>query len=279
MIDTFKAYCVDTIYDYVLYNPDETWTVGALTKAQIDDIKNHPEVDKIRIMGLKQDTFEYFIDKYGQQFKAICFFKNKAVNDLSPLSSLPNVEFINWFLNQGCNKLWNMNKNHALKGLSISDFSKLHSLDEIVTAPNLEFLDFGNKVWNRMFLETLQPLAETKLRYLQFNTKKIIDNDISPLAKIMTLEELSFPSNLFETEQIAWLTAKLPNVKSCLLKPYYMINDPIRWETKGGIKMKDTIINGKGKPFLDSNLDKKRINKYVQEFEEMVKNISKDIEY
>ena len=40
--------------------------------------------------------------------------------------------------------------------------------------------------------------------------------------------------------------------------------------------MKDTFIHGKGKPFLDSNLDKNRISKYVQEFEQMLNKMKGD---
>lgn len=273
----FEIYCDYAKYEYVLANPNADVSGGILEKAEIDDIRNHPEIDKIKIMGLKQDTFEYFIEKYGQQFKAIYFFKNKAIKDLSALSSLKTVEFIGYFFNQGCNRLWDMSKNSALKGLSINDFSKLHNLDDIVTAPNLEFLDFGNMVWDKLILDTLKPLCATKLKYLRFNAKKIIDNDITPIAKITTLEELVFPTRIFETEQIAWLTAKLVNVKSSSLGPYHKIDTPIKWETSRGIKMKDTYIHGKGKPFLDSNLDKNRINKYVEEFQEMVKKFSSNL--
>jgi len=40
--------------------------------------------------------------------------------------------------------------------------------------------------------------------------------------------------------------------------------------------MKDTMINGKGKPFLDSNLDRERIRKYEEEFMDMVKKFSNE---
>lgn len=163
-----------------------------------------------------------------------------------------------------------MKRNFALKGLSINDFSKLHCIDDIAAAPNLEFFDFGNMVWDKMILDSLKPLAATKLKYLSFTAKKIIDNDITPIGMITTLEELHFPTNLFETEQIAYLTAKLDKVKSSSLGPYHKIDEPIEWKSGSGVKMKDTFIHGKGKPFLDSNIDKNRINKYVKEFEKMV---------
>jgi hypothetical protein len=274
MKNEFKIFNDYLSYKYVLVNPNSDITGGIIEKSQIDDIGNHPDIDKVRIMGLNQDTFEYFIEKYGKQFRAIYFFKNKFIKDLSPLSSLENIEFIGYFHNQGCTRLWDMSRNHLLKGLSINDFSKLHDLNDISSAHNLEYLDFGNLVWSTLVLDTLKPLAKTKLKYLSFNAKKIMDNDITPLASITTLEELGFPTNLFETEQIAWLTARMKDVKSSSLGPYHKIDKPIKWESKSGIKMKDTFIHGKGKPLLDSNLDKKRLDKYIKEFEEMVKKYS-----
>lgn len=277
MIDTLKFYNDYMNYEYTLVNSNADISGGILEKSEIDNIKNHPGIDRIKIMGLKQDTFEYFIEKYGQQFKAIYFFKNKGIKDLSILSSLEKIEFVGFFFNQGCDRLWDMSRNFVLKGLSINDFSKLHSIYDIVTAPNLEFFDFGNMVWNTMILDSLKPLSKTKLKYLRFNAKKIIDNDITAIGNITTLEELQFPTNLFETEQIAWLTAKLEKVKSSSLGPYHKIDKPIEWKSSSGVKMKDTFIHGKGKPFLDSNIDEKRINKYVQEFEQMADKYKRNI--
>lgn len=276
MIEDLKIYNDYMSYEYVIVSPNADVSGGILKKSDIDDIINHPEIDSVRIMGLKQDTFEYFIQKYGQQFKAIYFFKNKAIKDLSLLSTLEKVEFIGYFHNQGCDRLWDMSKNYALKGLSINDFSKLRSIDDIATAPNLEFLDFGNMVWSTLVLDSLKPLTNTKLKYLTFSAKKIVDNDLTPIGNILTLEELSFPTNLFEVEQIANITAKLEHLESHSLGAYHKIDNPIEWETGNGIKMKDTFIHGKGKPFLDSNLDKNRIKKYVQEFEQMLNKYKSD---
>ena len=61
---------------------------GIITVEQIDTIREFPDAKSIIISGLKQDTFEYFVNTYGRQFLAITFWKNKAVSDLSALSSL-----------------------------------------------------------------------------------------------------------------------------------------------------------------------------------------------
>ena len=55
---------------------------GIISKEQIDCIRNFPNAESIIISGLKQDTFDYFVSNYGNQFRAISFWKNKLVNDL-----------------------------------------------------------------------------------------------------------------------------------------------------------------------------------------------------
>ncbi|WP_145450334.1 hypothetical protein [Gimesia panareensis] len=118
-----------------------------------------------------------------------------------------------------------------------------------------------------MILDSLEPLARIRhLRKLSFSAKKIIDFRISPLAEIEHLETLWFPTNLFPTEKVAWLTARIgKKVKSEILAPYKKFTDPI----SSGEKQIDTFIVGKRKPSLDSRLDAKKIEKYVRKFNEL----------
>jgi hypothetical protein len=93
-----------------------------------------------------------------------------------------------------------------------------------------------------------------------------VDGKIEPLAHLKQLEQLSFSSNLFSTEQVAWLKAHLPDtVVSKVLNAYWTIDKPL---TIGG-KDKDTVIVGKRKPILSSVADKARISRYVEGFNEM----------
>ena len=99
---------------------------------QIDEaVGDNSNVKSIIISGLKQDTFDYFVKKYGQQFKAISFWKNKLVEDISLLGTLKDIQFINYFFNQRAISLWDMSDNKALKGLGIYDFFFLHTINEI----------------------------------------------------------------------------------------------------------------------------------------------------
>ncbi|MCW8855976.1 MAG: hypothetical protein OQJ95_01340, partial [Kangiella sp.] len=126
----------------------------------------------------------------------------------------------------------------------------------------------GDRVWSSFVLDSLSPLSNiNNLRKLSFSAKKIDDFRISPIADISDLEELEFPTNLFPTEKVAWLTAKIGSkVKSSVLSPYRRIETPII----SGEKQIDTFITGKRKPSLDYDVDAKRIEKYVKKFKDLV---------
>ena len=47
---------------------------GRIRMSDIDRLRDYPNEDTVTISGLRQDTFEYFINTYGNQFKAIRFF-------------------------------------------------------------------------------------------------------------------------------------------------------------------------------------------------------------
>src|SRR5574338_562956 len=126
----------------------------------------------------------------------------------------------------------------------------MHYISEVADAPALEDLRFGDRVWSKYILNTLGPIGEcTTLKSLAFSAKKILDGRIEPLARLRQLEHLWFPSNIFSTEQVAWLKAHLPTtVVSTVLNAYRTIDRPLRISGKE----KDTWIVGKGKPFLSS---------------------------
>ena len=240
---------------------------GKIAQADIDVIRQYPHVTEITISGLRQDTFDYFIERYGKQFKAINFWKCPLVEDFRKIELLKGVEYITYYWNQRAVELWDFSKTESLKGFSFDDFTRMHDISQISQAPALEELSFGNMVWPKYILNTLEPLrACSGLKSLSFSAKKILDNRIEPVADLMQLETLEFPSNMFSTEQVAWLKAHLPpTVVSRVLHPYWQIERALAINGKN----KDTFIVGKRKPFLDSVQDKKRIDKYVRQFTEL----------
>jgi len=243
-------------------------TGGAITYEEIDELKKYPQVKGIEISGLKQDTFEYFIENYGRQFEVIKFWKCPRVADFSRLELLTDIKYISFYWNQKATHLWDLSKNKNLKVLIINDFRKMSSLEEIPLAPELEVLEFGDVMVDKFIVNSLKPLAKApKLRFLEFSPKKVLDNDVAPLTKIANLEKLEFPGNLFTTEQIAMLTARLKNVESSVLCAYVINERPFDF----GGKILNTYIVGKGKPSLNSEIDRARIEKYKKQFEELVK--------
>lgn len=245
----------------------------ALTMAQVDVLKEHPEATEVLVGGLDQETFEYFVDTYGQQFRVIHFWKCPLITDFSRLERLTQVEYLLFFWNQRVSHLWDMSRNVNLKGISFDDFTRLRTLEEIPLAPGLEELYFGDRIWNAFVAESLKPLAGAKmLRILRFTALRIVDNDITPLAEIPNLEVLEFPPRLFTIEQVAWLTSRLPHVQSSVLCPYLRLDSPFDHE---GL-MKDVLVIGKGKPFLNSYVDQERLEKYENQFSTLVQQYTQE---
>jgi hypothetical protein len=111
------------------------------------------------------------------------------------------------------------------------------------------------------------------LRSLSFIPKRIEDRRIEPLAELPGLESLDFPTNMFTTRQVAWLTAQLPaSVNSTSHAPLVRF---LRQPDADG-KAEDVLLIGKGKPFLDSVADGARIRKHVVSFERMVDEFRRD---
>jgi hypothetical protein len=240
---------------------------GRIAKNEIDLIKEFPNATEIAISGLTQDTFEYFVENYGHQFKAIIFWKCPLVGSLQAMEYLDQLEYIVYFWNQRAEHLWDFSKTKALKGFCYDDFTRMHDISEVADAPALEELQFGDRVWTKYILNTLAPIKKcTALKSLKFSAKKIVDGKIEPLADLKQIEHLWFPSKLFSTEQVAWLKSHLPDtVVSKVLNAYWTIEKPLKISGKD----KDTFIVGKGKPFLSSVDDKSRISRYVAQFNEM----------
>jgi len=241
---------------------------GEISIDDINRINQYDNTDTITISGLRQDTFEYFIERYGDRITYLYLWKNKLVEDFSALSRLTKVRYIDFFGNQRVTKLWDMSSNHCLEGLAFNDFSRLRSLDGIQNAPNLKHLHFGNKVWATSILSDLEPLAGTKLISFSFGGKKIEREDISVYARMPELKVLDFATNLYTTEILAQIVAMCPDVSGYALVPYRTFDASNR--------EKDVLICGKGKPFLHSKKDMEKIEGYKKKFYDLVRKYKND---
>ena len=152
---SFKSF-VDGSFDYdrvtkthsCIWLREEKMDIGGgkITTADIDRLKEFPDAEVVTISGLQQDTFEYFIKTYGNQLKAIRFFKNKFIEDLSLLGTLPQLEYVYFFANQRITSLWDMSGNTSLSGLAIKDFSRYWQLRLPQTDVLFRIISGGKKV-------------------------------------------------------------------------------------------------------------------------------------
>lgn len=260
-----------------LWLRDENMDIGGgkINISNIDVLKDHPDTDTVTISGLRQDTFEYFIGTYGKQLKAICFFKNKLVEDWSMLGSLPQLEYIDFFANQRISSLWDMSENVSLKGLCINDFSRLNNIEGIAKAPALKDFRIGNAIWDKLILDSLLPLSGSPIKRLVFSGKDIVNKDLTFLAHLKNLRTFDFSSNLYTTEQVAWIAANFPNITGFAVRAYTEYEDT---DFETGEKRKAGWVVGKRKPHLIFKGNEEKLKRFADNFE-LLKKTYKGVPY
>lgn len=271
--ENFKAF-IDGSWDYDkekechtgiwIHSDNMDISGGRITKEEIDRLSEYENKEAITISGLTQETFEYFIKKYGKELRAVRFFKNKMVEDWSLLGTLPNIEYIYWFHNQRITSLWNMSNNIALKGLCISDFTRLKRLDGITKAPGLEWFSIRDAVWDKAEIETFRCFEGCNVKYLHFGAKKILDGDISFVSRMPALQRFDCIPTLFETEKIVWVMANCPDIKGWAFEMF--IEDMICDKESKEYNIPALRLTGKGKrcfPVTDENRKKKLESEFL----------------
>lgn len=259
-IDTLRGFVFeenDTALTLHPANAGQRTALGSMTIEEIDVLRDHPEVDKLTVAGLEQDTFEYLIRRYGRQLRGLIIISPK-IEDLSLLGSLPQLEYLSVSRNYCVSSLWDMTGNTALKGLEIGGFTKMRSIEGIQRARNLEYFIYDDGMWTKTALESLMPLAGLPLRYLGLYVRTIADGDMSFFEQLPHLERFETPLNLLETEKFAWITANCPNLKGRALAAYEDFGDGT------------VCIIGKRKPCIKVEGNERRIEKYIDQFNRLV---------
>ena len=147
----------------------------SLALADVDEeMKFHTGVSAVEVCNPTQKEFDYFIEKYGDNYESIYFFHNTKVKDLSALSKLKKVKYL-LFYNVRGTALWDMRENESLKGIMISDSKKmLYDLEPLQYAPNLEELLLFSTMFNKYFVKSIDPLKKCrnlKRLFMLFNTE------------------------------------------------------------------------------------------------------------
>ena len=237
---------------------------GRTDSAQIDRIQERPEAESLIVSGLDQKAFEYLIRRFGRQFKTISFWKNKLVCDLSPLSGLPELQYVHFFFNQRAPDLWDMRDNVCLRGLTVCDFTKLHSIARVASAPALEYFSIGDRVWPGMEIESLRPLTRSSVSHFTWWGNRVLDRDDLCLAQ-SGIRELDLLAGGFRLEELARLNAKMPGVRGTVTRPYsestvIRQGEETTW-----------YLLCKGRKRLLKGRDEEKLKAYLEEFDRLVK--------
>ena len=237
---------------------------GQIDKSVIDTIQEYPDAESIIISGLRQDTFEYFINRYGKHFRAISLWKNKLISDLSPLSSLTDVEYICIFFNQRTDSLWDMSDNRKLTGLSISDFSRLHNIELIRTGKSLKAFSLYDRVEGKMEIDSLKPLCDTNISRFAWGGKNVVDNDFKCLSD-SNISELDISPSIFTIQELAELNSCFPQeMKGSITRPY------ITGRVKDKDGYREYYYLCKGQKKCEKGKDDSRFNKYLEEYRDLL---------
>ncbi len=159
--------------------------------------------------------------------------------------------------------LWNMERNEKLSGLSIYDFSKLHSVVKVATAPYLNYFSIGNRVWPKMEIESLKPLIHSQITHFGWWGAKILDNDYLCLAD-SRIKKLDMFIRHFTIDELARLVANIPDLTGEITKPYKECSI-----IESGEKTTYYLLC-KGKRKLIKGKDDDKLKKYLEDYNSLV---------
>lgn len=167
-----------------------------------------------------------------------------SLSPLEPLSQLPNLEWLELENIKACSDLSFTQHLTKLKGLSIAGD--------------------GNSV-KYLKAKTLEPLTKLQsLYWLSLGTFLVEQDGLLPLAKLGKLKYLSI-SNKYKMEEIAALAGARPDIECDLFEPVSGIYDFLSCKKCGEKNM--VLPTGKGKPWMCTICDVKKIEKHINLFQ------------
>jgi hypothetical protein len=121
-------------------------------------------------------------------------------------------------------------------------------------------------MWGKTTFPSLDPVGAVRtLRRLEFGFAKVGDGRVQPLASLRLLDRFDCSTNMFTTEQLAWLRAHLPeNAKGRVLAPIERLDHPLP-NPNGHGPERDVLVFGKRKPYLNAAADAARIQRYIDD--------------
>lgn len=179
---------------------------------------------------------------------------------LSYLNNFKSLEVLNIRGGRISLSFPNMLDLKCLRTIYINDQSQSSEFIGIDSAPNLKNLYIGDFTFGKSIsiihfdnIVKIKNLTSLILSNIQIEFKELRKLKLSSSLIELTLNQK------FEFEEFAELSVLLPNVQSNELRPWQYCKS-----NKGDVK-----VNGKRKPFLDSQLDSEKILRYENEFIEL----------
>ena len=216
----------------------------------------------LEICGMNQESLEYFVDKYGQTYESLYFFKCQLISDFSPLAKLKNLKAVRIYWNIRSDGLWDMTENESLTHLDISD-SKIitRNLKLLKTGKNLKYIKLSGGMFEKYPLEDLSAFENMpSLESLTLYDIKLGDRNTAFLKTLPKITEFNFDAGMFTTEEIAYMCARYPHIHGRSLCAYNEMDAALN----------DVRVCGYRKPGIDLPQGQKRLDKYVAEFNALV---------
>ena len=249
---------VPIAFDWQTMKPAEI--VDCLYKPGITNFKSLPE--RADWMDMPTKDFLPFVDKYGQTYESLYFFKCQLISDFSPLAKLKNLKAVRIYWNIRSDGLWDMTENESLTHLDISD-SKIitRNLKLLKTGKNLKYIKLSGGMFEKYPLEDLSVFENMQsLESLTLYDIKLGDRNTAFLKTLPNLTEFHFDAGMFTTEEIAYMCARYPHIHGRSLCAYNEMDAALN----------DVRVCGYRKPGIDLPQGQKRLDKDIAEFNALV---------
>ena len=218
----------------------------------------------LEICGMNQESLEYFVEKYGEAYERLSFFKCQLISDLSPLSRLKNLKSVSIYWNIRAEALWDMSENTALEAIAVMDAKKLtkNGLPLLETGKTLKMVGINGSIFEKYPFPGLSVFQNlTALEELRLYDLKFADKSLDALKTLPNLQTFDFDAGMFTTEEIAYMCARYPQIEGTFMGPY----GPQYPGSESYMR-----ISGYRKPTLEIPAQQKALDKHIAHFHALI---------
>jgi hypothetical protein len=195
------------------------------------------------------------------------FYELRAA-DLSPLSEIQQLRNLKIDWNTKVDTLDAIGQLGNLESLALVNTPKIRDLSPLEALSKLVALEYSGGVWTPNRAVSLAPIASLpKLEELALWNLRVESGGLRSLGQCRSLKTLAV-SNQFDTEDYAYLSVALPQVKCDYFAPW------VRVDMGDG---RDTCITGRRKPFLNSKVHTAKIAAHEEAFKQLQKRFASDL--